>query len=171
MHVIDPDTGMLGAAPIVGGTISLAVGAGLAAVARGDSLVSVAFFGDGAHWRRVLYESLNLAALCRLPVLFVCETTSTDTPSDPRDQGFRGNRRVAEPFGVQGVRVDGSDVLRCPRCRGGGSDPRRAGGGPTFIEVRHVPAAGACRARRQHKERVPTSALRRSSKRWRKRDP
>ena len=77
MHLIDPEVGMMGAAPIVAGTISLAVGAALASSIRKDGRVSVSFFGDGATGEGVLYESINFAALKKLPVIFACENNST----------------------------------------------------------------------------------------------
>jgi len=73
MHLIDPAIGMLGSAPIVAGTISLAVGAALASKIRNDGNVAVAFFGDGSSNEGVLFESLNLAAVNKAPVIFVCE--------------------------------------------------------------------------------------------------
>ena len=73
MHLIDPDVGVMGSAPIVAGTISLAVGAALASSIRKDGRVSVSFFGDGATGEGVLFESINFAALKRLPVIFACE--------------------------------------------------------------------------------------------------
>lgn len=135
MHVVDPAVGMLGAAPIVGGTISLAVGAGLAATARGDGRVSVCFFGDGATGEGTLFESLNLAALRRLPVLFVCENNlySTHLPiSEIRASGDIW--KVAEPFGLRTARVDGNDVLAVWRTATEFIEGCRRGEGPAFLE-------------------------------------
>ena len=73
MHLIDVEKGMLGSAPIVAGTISLAMGAALASSIRKDNRVTVSFFGDGATGEGVLYESLNFAALKKLPIIFACE--------------------------------------------------------------------------------------------------
>ena len=73
MHIADFSRGMLGANAIVGGGIALATGAALAASVRGSGQVAVAFFGDGAANQGVLHESLNLAAIWKLPVLYVCE--------------------------------------------------------------------------------------------------
>ena len=70
MHVVAPEQNMLGAAPIVAGTIPLAIGAALASSIRQDGRVTASFFGDGATGEGVLYESLNFAALRRLPVIF-----------------------------------------------------------------------------------------------------
>lgn len=72
MHLIDPAVGMVGSAPIVAGTISLALGSALAIHIRRQDRVCVSFFGDGATNEGVLYESLNFAALKKLPIHCVC---------------------------------------------------------------------------------------------------
>ena len=135
MHLVDPSVGMLGAAPIVSGTISLAVGAGMAAALRQDGRVSVCFFGDGATGEGVLYESLNLAAIRRVPVLFVCENNfySTHLPIDE----IRVSReiwKVAEPFGIPTARVDGNDVLAVWTKASELLSHCRRGEGPAFLE-------------------------------------
>ena len=73
MHLIDPDNGIMGIVPIVGGTISLATGAALASKIRNDKKVVVSFFGDGASGEGTLFESMNFAAIKKLPVIFACE--------------------------------------------------------------------------------------------------
>jgi acetoin:2,6-dichlorophenolindophenol oxidoreductase subunit alpha len=83
MHLIDPEKGVLGVAPIVAGTVSLALGAALASSIRRDDRVTVSFFGDGATGEGVLYESLNFAALKKLPIIFVCENNLYATHADP----------------------------------------------------------------------------------------
>lgn len=135
MHVVDPAVGMLGAAPIVGGTISLAVGAALAAAVRGDGRVSVCFFGDGATGEGVLYESLNLAALRRLPILFVCENNFYATHLPIREIRVSSDIwKVAEPFGLPAARVDGNDVLAVWRKASEFIEDCRTGKGPAFLE-------------------------------------
>ena len=84
MHLIDPAVGMLGAAPIVAGTISLALGAALASSIR-RGRVSVSFFGDGATGEGVLYESMNFASLRKLPIIFACENNFYATHMPIRD--------------------------------------------------------------------------------------
>jgi TPP-dependent pyruvate/acetoin dehydrogenase alpha subunit len=79
MHLTCPEKGVVGAVPIVGATISLALGAALASRIRQDHRVTVSFFGDGATGEGVLYESLNFAALKKLPILFVCENNLYST--------------------------------------------------------------------------------------------
>lgn len=112
MHLIAPEVGFLGAAPIVGGTISLAVGAALASKIRGDNRVTVSFFGDGATGEGVFYESLNFASLKKLPVIFACENNFYSTHMPLRECRPEDNiYKSGEPFCVAGYRVDGNDVL------------------------------------------------------------
>src|ERR1700687_3954735 len=73
MHIADPDTGNLGANAIVGGSAGIATGAALSAKMRGTDQVAACFFGDGALGQGLLYETMNMAALWKLPVIYVCE--------------------------------------------------------------------------------------------------
>jgi len=135
MHLVDPSIGMMGSAPIVAGTIPLALGAALAAKIRNDGRVAVSFFGDGATGEGVLCESLNFAALEKLPILFVCENNlySTHLPIDE----IRVSRRIYElgiPFGEQSHRVDGNDVLEVHKAARKAVDLCRKGKGPVFLE-------------------------------------
>lgn len=135
MHLVDPEKGMLGAAPIVGGTISLALGAALSAHIRDDKRVSAAFFGDGATGEGAIYESLNFAALHNLPMLFVCENNLYATHMPIR--ACRNNEcisRIAEPFNIKTCRVDGNDVLKVYEAAKEAVALCRAGKGPVFIE-------------------------------------
>jgi TPP-dependent pyruvate/acetoin dehydrogenase alpha subunit len=135
MHLIDPDVGMMGAAPIVAGTISLAVGAALASTIRRDGRVAVSFFGDGATGEGVLYESLNFAALKKLPVIFACENNLYATHMPIRE--CRVNQpisRIAEPFGIEIHSVDGNDVLQVHDESCQAVETCRMGKGPVFME-------------------------------------
>lgn len=135
MHLIDPDVGMLGAAPIVAGTISLAVGAALASSIRGDGRVSVTFFGDGATGEGVLYESMNLASLKKLPVIFACENNLYATHMPIRDCRVGSNiHPIAGPFGIEAAEVDGNDVLAVYEAGRKAVDRCRTGQGPVFLE-------------------------------------
>jgi TPP-dependent pyruvate/acetoin dehydrogenase alpha subunit len=125
----------MGSVPIVGGTIALAVGAALASNIRNDKRVAVSFFGDGATGEGVLCESLNFAALNKLPVIFVCENNlySTHLPIDE----IRVSRKIYElgiPFGEQSHRVDGNDALEMYRATCKAVDLCRKGKGPVFLE-------------------------------------
>ena len=135
MHLIDSSIGMMGSVPIVAGTIPLALGAALAAKIRNDGRVAVSFFGDGATGEGVLCESLNFAALKKLPILFVCENNfySTHLPIDE----IRVSRKIYElgiPFGEQSHRVDGNDSLEVHKAARKAVDLCRKGKGPVFLE-------------------------------------
>ena len=135
MHLIDPDVGMLGAAPIVAGTISLSLGAALAASIRKDNRVAVCFFGDGATGEGVLYESLNFAALRKLPIVFVCENNLYATHMPVRECRVENSiYKIAEPFCIESSSIDGNDVLKVYEAGQKAIDKCRAGEGPVFLE-------------------------------------
>ncbi len=135
MHLIDTELGMLGSAPILAGTISLAVGAALASSIRKDGRVAVSFFGDGATGEGVLYESLNFAALKRLPIIFACENNLYATHMPIRE--CRVNQpisKIAEPWGIEIHSVDGNDVLQVHGASLQAVETCRNGKGPVFME-------------------------------------
>lgn len=135
MHVIAPEVGLLGAAPIVAGTISLAVGAALASKIRGESRVTVSFFGDGAAGEGVLYESLNFAALRKLPIIFACENNLYSTHMPFKECRAKDNiYESGIPFGVPGYRVDGNNVLEVYEVTKKAVERCRKGEGPVLIE-------------------------------------
>ena len=136
MHLIDLEVGMLGAAPIVAGTISLAMGAAPAAQIRGDRRVAVSFFGDGATGEGVLHESMNFAAVKKLPMIFVCENNlySTHMPISE----IRVNRPIADlalPYGMTAVTLDGNDVVAIYETSVALVEACRRGEGPVFMEL------------------------------------
>ena len=135
MHIIEPAKGMMGGAPIVAGTISLALGAALASRIRKEPRVSVSFFGDGATGEGVLYESLNFAALKCLPMLFVCENNLYSTHMSIQE--CRSNlpiSHIGKPFGISTFRVTGNDVLKVYETARKAVGLCREGRGPAFIE-------------------------------------
>ena len=111
MHIADRGLGHLGANAIVGGGIPHVVGAGITARNTGSGAVSVAFFGDGAMGQGILYESMNMAALWKLPVVFCCLNNQygMGTRVD-RSAGRRDFPARAEAFGLEAARADGADV-------------------------------------------------------------
>jgi pyruvate dehydrogenase E1 component alpha subunit len=135
MHLIDPAIGMLGSAPIVAGTISLAVGAALAISIQGSDRVAVSFFGDGATGEGALYESLNFAALNKLPIVFVCENNFYATHMPICDCRVESHiYSVAKPFCVESSQVDGNDVLAVYEAAEKAVDACRREDGPVFLE-------------------------------------
>ena len=137
MHLIDLGAGFMGATPIVGGTVPLAVGSAWAAMLTGEPRVSVVFFGDGCFEEGVVHESLNFAALHKLPVIFVCENNefSVYTRLNQR-QPDRPIYRVAEAHGVTACRGDGNDVEAVLSIAKAAVDNARSGKGPQFIEFK-----------------------------------
>lgn len=135
MHIADAAAGLPGSSAIVAGTIPLAVGAALAFRVRREARVAVVFFGDGATNEGVFYECLNLAALHRLPVLFVCENNlySTHMPIAKclADTDISSKAFV---FGLPGERVDGNDVVAVSEAAARAVARARAGLGPTLLE-------------------------------------
>lgn len=137
MHLIDTDIGMLGSAPIVSGTISLALGAALASKIRKQNNISVSFFGDGATGEGVLYESLNFASLKKLPMIFVCENNLYSTHMPIRK--CRPNTdiyKIAEPFDIVSYEVNGNDVIEVYKVAKKAVELCRSGNGPVFIECK-----------------------------------
>lgn len=135
MHLIARETGFLGSAPIVAGTVSLALGAALASKIRKEKRVSVSFFGDGATGVGVLYECLNFAALKKLPIIFVCENNFYSTHLPLRE--FRPSMpifEIAKPFGIETCQIDGNDVLKVYKEAKKAVEKCRNGQGPVFIE-------------------------------------
>ena len=135
MHVIEPGKGVMGATPIVASTISLALGAALASKIRGDGKISVSFFGDGATGVGVLYESLNFAALKRLPILFVCENNFYSTHLPIRE--CRPNTDIFDignPFDIVSFKVDGNNVLEVYEISQKAVEILKNNNGPVFLE-------------------------------------
>ncbi|MDH5769322.1 MAG: thiamine pyrophosphate-dependent dehydrogenase E1 component subunit alpha, partial [Nitrospirota bacterium] len=135
MHICDPEKGILGTVPIVAGTIPLAVGSALASKIRKERRVSVSFFGDGATGEGVLYESLNFAALRKLPIIFVCENNLYSTHLPIRECRPKNNIfEIGSPFCIPSYRVTGNDVLKVYEVARKAVDMCRKGQGPVFIE-------------------------------------
>lgn len=136
MHVADLELNILGANGVVGATMPLGAGAALAARYRDSRAVSVAFFGDGAANQGVFHEALNLAAVWKLPMIFVCEnnqyalnTAFHMTTSVPQISHRAG------AYGVPGVTIDGNDVLAVYETALAAIERARFGDGPSLIEA------------------------------------
>jgi pyruvate dehydrogenase E1 component alpha subunit len=137
MHLFAPEVGILGTVPLVAATIPLATGAALAAKLRKDGRVSVSFFGDGATEEGHFHESLNLAGLYRLPVVFVCENNFYASHMALHERRVSDNIvRTADAHGIAGVVLDGNDVLTVYDAATAAVTRARAGDGPTLIECR-----------------------------------
>ncbi len=136
MHIADINKGMLGANGVVGSNIPVATGVALSAKVRGTDQVSVVFFGDGASSQGSLHESMNLAGIWKLPVIFVCENNryAESTPFEYVVAGGSVSNRAAG-YGMPGVSVDGQSVLDMYEVSGEAVRRARAGEGPTLIEA------------------------------------
>jgi len=136
MHIADQDTGNLGANAIVGGSAGIATGAALSAKMRGTEQVAVCFFGDGALGQGLLYEAMNMAALWKLPVIYVCENNlyGEYTPCGDTIAGEILAR--ARAFGIQAESVDGQDVLAVNTTMRRLVERARRGDGPAFLECK-----------------------------------
>ena len=134
MHIADKATGILGANGVVGAGIPLAAGAGLSAKLRGTQQVAVSFFGDGATNQGVFHETLNLAAVWDLPVVFVCENNRFGMGTPQREHQRVEDIAVRAPaYDMPGVTVDGNDVLKVYDAAQKAVTRAREGGGPTLL--------------------------------------
>ena len=136
MHIADIERGMLGANGVVGSNIPVATGVALTAKVKGTNQVSVVFFGDGASSQGVLHESMNLASIWKLPVIFVCENNryAESTPFEYSVAGGSVSSR-ADGYGMPGVTVDGQSVLDIYEVGKEAVSRARSGDGPTLIEA------------------------------------
>lgn len=166
MHIFSLEHGLLGGNGIIGAQIPLANGAAFSARYRGTKQVSVAFFSEGASNQGTFGESLNMAALWKLPTIFVCEnnlyaaTTPAEIALSTRDIAPR-----AEGYGIPGVIVDGQDILAVYDVASEAVARARAGEGPTLIECktyRFVGHAGGGNAPHNNPEELEV---------WKRKDP
>ena len=136
MHIADMELNILGANGIVGAGMPLATGAALANKLRGEGHVAVTFFGDGANNQGVFHESMNLAAVWKLPLIFVCEnnqyalSTSYKVTTAVPQVAMRG-----AAYGIPSVTIDGNDVAEVYLVVQEAVERARAGEGPTLIEA------------------------------------
>lgn len=137
MHIADLKKGNLGANAIVGGGIPIAAGGALAAQLKGTGQVAVSFFGDGASNQGTFHESLNLASIWKLPVIFVCENNQfaisvpVGQSTSVKDIGLRG-----KAYDMPGVTVDGNDVFAINDAAEKAIKRAKQGKGPTLIECK-----------------------------------
>jgi pyruvate dehydrogenase E1 component alpha subunit len=137
MHITDVRVGMLGVNPIVGMGVTHAVGAALSSKVRRSGQVAAAFFGDGASNIGAIHEAMNLAAIWRLGVVFVCENNlyADATPVEYAVAGKSIANRAAA-YDMHGISVDGQDVFAVWEAADAAVRRARSGQGPTLIECR-----------------------------------
>jgi len=133
MHIADPETGNLGANAIVGGSTAIAVGAALSAKMRGTDQVVVCFFGDGAFGQGILYEAMNMAALWKLPVIYVCESNMYGEYTATREAAAGEVLARPQACGIPVKEVDGQEVRAVFGAAKEQVERARRGGGPGFL--------------------------------------
>lgn len=135
MHIADVTKGNLGANGIVGGGLPIAVGAALAAKRLGRDDVTICFFGDGANNEGAFHESLNMAAIWKLPVIFVCENNQYGmSTSTERSTAVKRISERAAAYAMPGVTVDGNDFSAVTEAMHEAIARARAGDGPSLVE-------------------------------------
>lgn len=135
MHLTAPEVGLMGCSAIVASTIPVATGDALASQMQGRKRVTVAFFGDGGVDEGIFFESINFAALKRLPVLFVCENNHYAVHSKVSDRHKQIELyKLGEGLGLPGRRLDGNDVTLVYSSMAQTVREIRNGGGPVLLE-------------------------------------
>jgi TPP-dependent pyruvate/acetoin dehydrogenase alpha subunit len=137
MHIADFSVGMLGANGIVGAGLPIATGAALAAQLEGKGRVTVVFFGDGASQEGEFHESLNLASIWKLPIVFICENNfyGVNTPAQYA-MGMTDIARKALSYDMPGMALDGNDVVAVYSAAHEAVAQARTGNGPSLLECR-----------------------------------
>jgi acetoin:2,6-dichlorophenolindophenol oxidoreductase subunit alpha len=178
MHLLAAEQGILGTVPIVAGTVPLATGAAMAYKLRKEPRVAVAFFGDGTLEEGHVHESMNLAALYRLPVIFLCENNLYSSHMHWSERRVSDNLdRAGEFHSIPGARVDGNDVEAVFQAASAAVARARSGEGPSFLECRtfrwrgHVGASSdidvGVKRRGELSEWTPKDPIRRTEARLR----
>jgi pyruvate dehydrogenase E1 component alpha subunit len=166
MHIADVATGNLGANGIVGGGLPLATGAALAIKQRKSKDVAVCFFGDGANNEGAFHESLNIASVWRLPVIYVCENNQYGmSVSTARSTAVRDVATRAIAYNMPGVVVDGNSVADVAEAMMTATERARNGEGPSLIECKTYRTKGHSRSDRNRyrsKDEIET---------WQQKDP
>jgi len=166
MHIADVNAGNLGATGIVGSNIPVATGAGLSIKMRGTDQVVLCFFGDGAANTGAFHESVNLAAIWKLPVIYVCENNLYGmSVAVNRAFPFKDIAERAKGYNIPGIIADGMDVLDVKRAVGEAVVRARKGEGPTLVECKTYRFYGHSRSDAR------VYRTREEEREWRARDP
>jgi TPP-dependent pyruvate/acetoin dehydrogenase alpha subunit len=136
MHLVDLSVNMLGATPIVGGIIPIATGVAFGTIMKGESGITVVFFGDAGTEEGIFYESLNFASLKKLPIIYVCENNffSVYSHISVRQPEQRDNLSLVAAYGISDAKGDGNDVLEVHRLAEKAVAYVRNGKGPYYLE-------------------------------------
>jgi pyruvate dehydrogenase E1 component alpha subunit len=160
-HLAAPGQGFFGAHAVVGGAIGVAAGVALAKQFNGEAGLVAVLFGDGACGAGILHETLNIAALWKLPLLFVCDNNQWSV-STPRTAALapRQLSDLALAFGMPARTVDGLDVEAVANACGDAAAAIRAGAGPAFLEFETVRLASHSTSARETRSKAELEALR-----------
>jgi acetoin:2,6-dichlorophenolindophenol oxidoreductase subunit alpha len=172
MHLVDAANGVLGATGVVAGNLPLAAGAAWAFQAKGETRISVVFFGDGATGAGVFHETVNLAVLWKLPLLFVCENNGyAEFTSREEHSNVKRVSAFAAPYGMPASTIDGNDLPAVHAAAGEAIAALRRGSGPYLLECMTYRMAGHFVGDAQHyrskeelaaiKEKCPIERLKR----------
>jgi pyruvate dehydrogenase E1 component alpha subunit len=168
MHLADFAVGSLGESGIVGAGIPVATGAGLSAQVRGSGQVVICFFGDGASNQGTFHESLNMAAVWKLPVIYFCENNGYAATTPAKDTTSVENIAArAVGYGIPGVVVDGQDAVAVHEVTSAAVAKARAGLGPSLVEAKTY-------RYNEHAEGVGIPSIYRTAEEieeWKRRDP
>jgi pyruvate dehydrogenase E1 component alpha subunit len=166
MHIADFSIGMLGATAVVGAGLPIATGAALSIKLRGTNQAVACFFGDGASNQGTFHESLNIAAIWQLPILYVCENNLYAMGTrQSRVMLIKNIAERAVAYGIPGITVDGNDVLAVYKATKNAVERVRGGDGPALLECKTYRHKGHSRmdpAKYRPKEEVEE---------WLKKDP
>lgn len=166
MHIADVESNNLGANGIVGGNLPIVVGVGLSIKIRKTDQVALTLFGDGAANEGAFHESLNMASIWNLPVIYLCEN-NLYAMSTPFDQAFKveeiSQRAIA--YGIKGITIDGNDVFAVHKAVREAAERARKGDGPTLIEAITYRWRGHSKSDRQ------AYRTREEVKEWMEKDP
>ena len=137
MHLFDAEKNFMGGYAIVGGQMPIATGLALASQYKGENRVTLCFLGDGAINEGEFHESMNLAAIWDLPLIFFCENNlyGMGAPASTTLFFYQEIYKMADAFGMSGYQVDGNDVLAVREVMLEATDHVRSGKGPVFIEA------------------------------------
>jgi TPP-dependent pyruvate/acetoin dehydrogenase alpha subunit len=165
LHVADVSLGILGANGIVGGGIPIAVGSALVSKIHQSKEVTLSFFGEGASNEGTFHEAVNMAAIWKLPVVFICENNQWAVTTSAYDViNTPGIAERAAGYGIPGKRVDGNSVLEVLEAVQEAVDYARAGNGPSLIECLTY-------RMRQHNSACPESRPQEVIEEWAPKDP
>jgi len=154
MHLFDVEIGLMGGNGIVGGGLPLALGTGYSAKVRGTDQVTVCYFGDGAASQGSFHESLNMAAIWNYPIIYVCENNLyAATTHFSKQCPIENIADRASSYGIEGVIVDGNDVLEVFNAASAAVSKARDGRGPVLLECKTYRHRTHCMVIPEHRDK------------------